>query len=86
MNVPNFVQDKLVDSNGNLSDSWQLVITQLLTELQKNFSNEGLVSPSQSATNIANLSNSTNGTLVYDETNHAMKVNINGVFKTITVS
>lgn len=86
MNIPNFVQEKLVDEKGHLTDSWRLVITQLLNELQKNAGNEGLVSPSQPETTIANLTASQNGAMVYDSTNNAMKVNINGIFKTITVT
>lgn len=86
MNIPNYVQDKLVDKNGNLTDGWRLTITQLLTELQNNAGNEGLVSPSQPSTNIAKLINSPNGSLVYDNTTHELKVNINGVFKIVTVS
>lgn len=84
MNIPNFLNEKIVDKEGYLTAPWQNMLIQLITELQKNAGNEGLVMPSQTAANIALLTNSSNGTLVYDSTNNIPKVNVNGTFKSIT--
>jgi hypothetical protein len=79
MNIPNFTDIKFVNEDGNLTDTWRQTLSQLFTELQKNTSNEGLVSPSQNVTNIGVLApNIFNGTLIYDETNNNLAAKING--------
>jgi len=86
MNVPNYINDSLVDSSGNVTDSWQKFFNQLINELNTNLSDEGTVVPSQSTSNISQLTQSQNGTLVYDETTHNLMVNIDGTFKTVNVT
>jgi hypothetical protein len=88
MNIQEFVSSKIVDENGYLTQEAQIIFNQLFTQLQINFSDEGLVVPPQSAENIAQLelADAENGTLLYDETNDLMKVNIAGVFKTVLTS
>lgn len=77
----------LVDKNGQMTSQWNIFFNQLLTELQNNISNTGLVIPSQSATMVATLNTPpnqmANGTLIYDTTNNLAKVVINNVIKTI---
>jgi len=81
------------DGSGNtryfMHPSWHNFFTQWNIEMQNNASNEGIVMPSQTATNIA-LLDPTNpnkfGATLYDRTNNLAKININGVFKTITTS
>ena len=81
MNIPN-PPFELKELHENTWNFFQL----LIQEFQKNLSNEGLVTPSQPTTNISQLTNSNNGTLVYDSTAHELKVNINGVFKVVNVT
>ena len=84
MKIPNFINERFVDENGHLTETWQLILTKLFTELQNNASDEGLVMPRQSAANIAQLNlTKYTGALVYnDDTNKAM-VNINGTLKEV---
>lgn len=91
MNVPTFSYDKVVDKDGNWSFIWLQIVTQLLQQLQLNFSNEGCVVPEVSAADIviiaANLP--ANGTMLYDSTNDLLKVWVGGTggsFKTVTVT
>jgi hypothetical protein len=86
MQVPIFDIDKLVDQDGKILPQPRETLANLFNELMKSFSQEGLVMPSQTADNIAMLSNSSSGTFVYDKTNKQVKVNIDGVWKTVNVS
>lgn len=86
MNVPNYQNTQAVDKNGYFSSPWQMLLNQLLTQMQIALSDEGFVVPSQPASEITKLTNSSNGTLIYDSTNNLLKVNINGTFKTVTTA
>jgi hypothetical protein len=86
MNIPNFIQDKMVDEKGYLTSPWQQFFTQLIQELQKNVGQEGFTVSNLSSTHVAALTNANTGTLVYDNTNNLLKVNVNGTFKTVTTS
>lgn len=86
MNVPNYQNTQAVDKNGYFSSPWQMILNQLLTQMQNALSDEGFVVPSQSASEIAKLTNSPNGTLIYDSTNNLLKVKIGGTFRTVTTS
>jgi hypothetical protein len=86
MNVPNYVNETVVDENGHFTPSWQLFFDQLINQLNTNLSDEGTVIPSQDSAAIGKLTDSQNGTLVYDETSDNLMVNIDGVFKTVTVT
>lgn len=84
MNVPNYPQSKIVNSDGSITDDWKLFFDQLITQSQSNLSNEGFVPPSQPTTNISQIEpGAQNGTLLYDDTTHELKTNINGTFKVI---
>lgn len=65
---------------------WKNFFDQLIFALQTNFSNQGVVVPQQPATNITAPIINNAGQVVYDNTNHLLKVNLNGVIKTITTS
>lgn len=84
--LPTFDNIKIIDDEGYWSDSWRSIMQQLFETLQSKMNAEGLVVPSQSAANIALLTNSPNGTLVYDYDNNLLKIRINSAWKTITTS
>jgi len=88
MRVPNYINDRIVTPEGKLVEEWQVVISQLLEELQINFSNEGLVPPSQSVGNIAIIADGAkSGTLIFDEANNQLLVRLNdGTFHPIMTS
>lgn len=83
-----------VDKDGNMNQYWLLFFQNLVASLQNNYSNEGILVPSQTATNIAALSTATttevkrgsNANIVFDSTNSLFKGNVNGVWKTFTLT
>lgn len=84
MKIPSVLEHPLVDKDGNLTQPWKLAFAQLLTQLQKNLSDEGFVIPQQSSANISILNNAkSTGALIYDADTHELKINLNGIFKTI---
>lgn len=87
MNLPNFINTKLVDENGYLTPEWSNILTQLITELQLNLSNEGYRLPQLKTAQITQLTapDKSLGNMVYDLTTNEMKVNINGVWKIVQV-
>lgn len=84
MNIPNFLDVQVIDSNGHFTGPWKEILSQLLGELQGRMSEESHIVPSQPTSKIA-LLNSTdyNGGLLYDSDAHKLKVNINGTFKEV---
>jgi hypothetical protein len=89
MKIPNFVDEKIVGEGGKLTDSWKQLLTVLFSQLQQNLSNEGHVVPSQNTTDMTTILSDAakeNGTLLYDETTHELKVKIGGLIKTIQVA
>ena len=88
----------IVDKNGMINDYWALFFDNLTSVLQNNYSNEGVQIPSQTAANIADLAATTpsvpdganirlsNANILYDSTNNEFKGNINGVWKTFTLT
>lgn len=87
MIIPNLPNAQMVDKNGNMMQVWQLFFSQLITALQNNLSNEGIILPQQPTTNIALLTSAQSiGAVIYDSTLDVAKVNLNGTFKTITTS
>ena len=86
MAIPVFDNIKFIDANGLLTPEWRAILQDLFQTLQARFSNEGLVMPSQSSTNISQLNSSDNGALVYDETSNLPKIRINGVWETLNYS
>jgi hypothetical protein len=80
--VPSYTHEPLVDSTGNLTTSWKLVVSQLLDQLQQGVSNEGGYQvPQKSADELNKTVDSVpNGTHFYDTTNNTPVVKKNGVF------
>lgn len=90
--VPNLPIDKMVDADGYATPSEMTFRQSLVTGLQRNFGEEGVVPPSQDTQSINKIQNnitidpSTNtplytakgGTLIYDETTNELKVCILG--------
>jgi len=88
MNVPNFENIKFVENGGMLTSSWQIILQQLISEMQKSLSNEGFIPPSLAATgdlSIAKLQTKLQtltvpqqaaygGDLIYDSSNNVLKV------------
>ncbi len=86
MNIPTFTDAKITDENGNLTQIWKDIFFQLLNELQDNASDEGLVVPQQTTTNIGLLDPTKYiGALIYDSDTNEFKVNINGTYKVVQV-
>jgi len=88
-NWPNFLNSKPVNEKGEWSPEWQNLLQQFFSFAQNNLSNEGHVMPAQSNANITLLGakdNVPNGTVWHDETNNVLKVKLNNVIKTITVT
>lgn len=99
--IPNLNVGKIVDEKG-MATLEEIAFRQtLITSLQQNAGNEGLVMPSQSAANILVIQNNTlpapsgeytcqAGTFVYNTTNDTVMVAILvagvPVFKTVTVT
>jgi len=85
MKVPTFEYNKVIKDNGEFSDGYRQMFTQLLNQLTINFSDYGLVPPSQPTATITDLTSAANGTLIYDSTTNQLKVNINGTFHVVQV-
>jgi len=97
--VPNLPLGKLVDESFNATDDELTFRHTLITCLQKNFGNEGVVIPTQDSANIAIIEANQNenlqytcqaGTFIYDSDTDTVKVSILvagvPVFKTVTVT
>ena len=73
--------------NGMISDYWGLFFDNLIMALQVNFKPEGIVVPEQTASNIALLTTvDAFRNILYDSTNNLFKGNINGTWKTFTLT
>lgn len=85
--IPNVLNTKIADENGNLTDEWMLLITQLVTELQLNLNNEGYKLPQLETVDINKLTDvdKSKGAMIYDSTTNQMKVNINGTWRVVQV-
>lgn len=92
MKIPNmdFRGQKVVNENGTFTDSVQNFFDLLHTILVNNLGDEGVVIPSQSASNIITIQDGTNksstgivthtcefGTMIYDSTNNEPKIALN---------
>jgi len=74
MNIPNFSTSQIVNKDGALTDEWQQIFMQLISELQKNASNEGVIVPQQSTTDITRLeSQKSIGAILYDHVTDKFK-------------
>lgn len=86
MNIPNFVETKMVDKNGNLTTIWKQILMQLITEMQTSLSEEGFKIPQQTTSDIGKIvGTNTVGHIIYDKTLDQLKVNIGGTMKVVQV-
>lgn len=87
MLIPNYPNTAMTDGNGNITPDWQNTLTQLLTQLQLNLSNEGYKLPQLNSDQIDGLTDSSKsmGNMVYDSTTNEFKVNINGTWRVVQV-
>jgi hypothetical protein len=96
MNVPNYTHSQVVDKQGFFTQPWELIMTQLLNQLQQNFSPEGLVPANLSSANssvtppaaggqLAQIQvEALDGTIVYDSNTDQLKVKLHdGTFHVI---
>jgi len=88
MNIPNLpTEKKMIMEDGEINSVWYLFFSQLITAMQTNLSDEGIAAPLQSTLNIVRLNTEKSiGRLIYDQDLDVMKVNLAGIFKTITTS
>lgn len=85
MNIPKFVQDKVIGADGRLTPSWHQLFSQLLNEMNTNVSNNGFVVPSRTNDDINAMAvNVPNGTILYDSDTNELKAKVNGVFVVIS--
>jgi hypothetical protein len=84
MKIPNFADVPVVEldgeNKGQFTETWRNIMTQLIQVLQQNASDESLVIPQQSTSNISQLEGSNNqvytGGLIYDSTTNKPKISI----------
>ena len=100
MNVPNLPIGEFINEKRELSDVGRKFFEQLITELQNNFGQEGLVAPPQSSTDITKIQNHLDGdgnptcplgNFLYNSTANSIQVTINNgsdtpIFKTVTLT
>jgi len=87
MNIPSYINQSPVDENGNWTPEWANLMTQLLSLLQTNLSDEGYVLPQQDTANIAKLTGAqSTGAILYDSSTNEIKGNLGGTWKTFTLT
>lgn len=93
MNIPNFLKSipiaELKEEDGKYYFTPQManMFIQLFTELQQNLSNEGFKIPQQTTSNINILDNAlSTAAIIYDSDTNEFKGNVDGVFKTFTLT
>ena len=90
--IPNFEDTTIVDKNGMLTPIWKNIMSELVSFLQQNHSQEGLISPQQSTSTITSLATTKSiGAMIYDSTTNQFKVctktgTTTAKFKTVTTS
>lgn len=87
MKVPNIINEKFVDENGVLTSAWKTVLSTLITQMQIHLSDEGFIVPHQPTATINELNvPKKTAAILYDTDTKQLKVNIDGTFKTVTVT
>ena len=79
-------REKLTDKDGYMHPTWQKYFSRFFQQMQAGFNDEGIVIPHKSTSDISELPASKSGNIVYDNTTHTVKVNLNGTVKTVTTS
>lgn len=81
--IPDVPRQERFIQNNDINYKWYLFFDQLVLALQTFLTSEGFVMPSQTATDISTyLTNSPNGTILYDSTNNAFKGRVAGSWVT----
>jgi hypothetical protein len=92
MKVPNFARIKAVDKEGNFTDEIHNFFDVLLQQMQGNLSDEGIVFPPLSQSDINKIVSSKNpnkkgnATTFFNSDTNQLQILINGVVKTFTVT
>lgn len=87
MKAPVFTDATFTDKSGKLTDTWRNILSQLLDQLIKNYSENGLFIPKSTAANIAKFNNAQHeGALLYNTDDKSLYVCLNGTFKKVTTS
>lgn len=93
MNIPNFPLSAWISKTGEnqyfIHPEVMGVFRQLFIEMQQNLSNEGFSIPQQNTANIAIIGANPAppiGRIIYNSEAHSFVGNVNGVFKTFTMS
>jgi hypothetical protein len=100
MRIPNIPVGKVLNEEGYLSDEFKTFFYELIKTMQENLGDEGLVSPTQTASNLTIIQNNVLpngaysckfGTTLYDSTNNTGRFAIdNGsgapIFKTFVLA
>lgn len=86
--IPNRpISNKVINDKGELHPEWDHFFDGLISTLQKNLSNEGVVIPQQTTANITALNTDRSvGALLYDKQTNELKVNIDGEYKVVQTS
>lgn len=87
MMIPNVPNMPMTDGEGNISSEWMNFMSQLITELQINFNDEGYRLPARTTTDITDLTDAgkSTGAMIYDSVTNEFKVNISGTWRIVTV-
>lgn len=89
MRIPVFIRQSFVDNDGNLLSPIQQFFDEFFQEAQQNLSNNGLVTPSLTTSEISDVSNPAaentmpNGTLWYDTDTNELKIKVNDAVRII---
>jgi hypothetical protein len=74
MKIPNFIDSKIVETHGGLTDTWKQIFIQLLQNMQNTLSDEGFALPQETTTNITKLETTQSvGRIIYDKTTNQFK-------------
>jgi len=79
--IPNVPPGRIADENGNMTADFESFLIQLISYLQTNLSNEGLVPPALSTAQIGLLTGVLNGSIVYNYTTGKLMGKEGGTFQ-----
>lgn len=86
MIIPDLPHEKITDPNAQdyMHPAWFLTLTQLFSQLQQNFSNEGTNVPVQSTANVSQIANGTKDVrFLYDNEAKELRLLVNGSVLTV---
>lgn len=89
MNIPNIphISDSITIDGKTINPSWYRFFEQLVTEMQKNLSQEGIGIPSQSSSNISILqAGNPPPSLIHNKDNGNYYLPVGGVYKQIPLT